>query len=403
MPRIAVIGCGGRITRMLGALTDSYPDARVTGIVDPDKEGARHRLTEQQIGLDEVVFYSDVDDLLAQAEHFDGFAIGTRCHLHTPMAIKIAPTGLPLFLEKPIATSFEELHDLRDAWAGRENKVVVSFPMRSTPVFRLAKDYLDRGLTGPINQIQAFNNVPYADCYYGNWYRRFPEVGGLWLQKATHDFDYLNLLVGARPMRVAAMMTQRIFGTGRVLAPDKHGAKMTRDPNAPAEQITNSDTVLLDHTGSRFHAGIRNQDAGSAIIWYENGVVVSYDQNFVSRQSAGRRGAIITGYNGTVEWDWQPPESLRFVDHHSNRIDQVSYPAQGGHGGGDDVLTRAFYELLTQQADSPINLTAGLQSVAMCLAARQAARTHTVQPIEDLGLFAPCEPFDLSKVEVPLA
>ena len=399
MPRIAVIGCGNRVTNMLQVLVRTHPDAVITAICDPDEDQVRTRLQAADIPQESVVFYPQVDELLATADRLDGLAIGTRCHLHAPLAAQVARARLPLFLEKPVATSFEQLQELRDAWAGREDEVVVSFPLRVTPVFGVVQEYLADGRTGPVNQIQAVNNVPYADCYYGAWYRRFAETGGLWLQKATHDFDYLNHLVGARPLRVAAMMTQRVFGTGRVLEPNRCGDERYELPDRDDEDIQDASARIVHDRGSRFHAAIRNQDAGSAIIWYENGVVVSYDQNFVSRRSAGRRGAIITGYNGTIEWDWDPPEHMRFVDHHSNRVDRLECPAAGGHGGGDAVLSAAFYKLMTGAAKSAVNLTAGLQSVAMCLAAREAARTHTVQPIEDMGLFAACEPFELARVE----
>jgi predicted dehydrogenase len=313
------------------------------------------------------------------------------------LAAQVAATGRPLFLEKPVATDFDQLHALRDAWRGREDRVVVSFPLRVTPIFRAAQEYIEAGRTGVINQVQACNNVAYGDVYYASWYRRYEHARGLWLQKATHDFDYLNLLVGARPVRVAAMMTQRVFGTGRVLEPDECGYYDRIDPGAEPEQVKDPAEPLADH-GSRFHAAIRNQDAGSAIVWYENGVIVSYSQNFVPRKAAGRRGAIITGYDGTLDFDWCS-EKLRWVDHHGDRVDRIECPGVGGHGGGDAMLVDEFYRVAAAGGGSTMGLTAGLQSVALCLAAREAARTDTVQPVEDMGLFDSVEPFDVSGVE----
>ena len=224
-------------------------------------------------------------------------------------------------------------------------------------------------------------------------YRRFNEVGGLWLQKATHDFDYLNQLVGARPVRVAAMMTQRIFGTGRILEParpptvemlhiDKHQYKLGD------EDITDRD-AQLNSFGSRFHAAIKNQDAGSAIIWYDNGVIVSYDKNFVTRRDAQSRGAIVTGYNGTLDWNCYPTEHIRIVDHDSPRVDRVECPSDegDGHGGGDLALHQPFVELMQGKPNTAGNLTDGMLSVAMCLAVRRAAQQHTVEQIPDFALF----------------
>src|SRR4029077_7984852 len=80
------------------------------------------------------------------------------------------------------------------------------------PLFLAAREIVQSGRLGTINQIQAFNNVPYGGIYFGEWYRNYPETGGLWLQKATHDFDYINRLVGSPPTRVAATITRKIYG-----------------------------------------------------------------------------------------------------------------------------------------------------------------------------------------------
>ena len=58
-----------------------------------------------------------------------------------------------------------------------------------------------------MNQVQAVNYVPYGGVYYAReTYRDFDVTGGMWLQKATHDFDCLNALLGT-PTAVSAVMT----------------------------------------------------------------------------------------------------------------------------------------------------------------------------------------------------
>lgn len=393
--KLAVIGAGNRLCGMLPSMRKL--GVEVAAIADPNAELVRQRLDQLDIPYDQTCFVGDAEALLDRSDEFAGFAIGSRCHLHAPLAIKVAKTGKPLFLEKPVAINQEQLDALADAWRGREDRVVLSFPLRVSPVFQIALDTMRSGRLGVINQVQAVNNVPYGEVYFESWYRRFHEVGGLWLQKATHDFDYLNQLVGARPLRIAAMMTQRIFGTGRVLQPDRPWSPELPhvDENSPApppieEDISDRDADLAD-AGSRFHAAIRNQDAGSAIIWYDNGVIMSYDQNFVSRRAAGKRGAIVTGYNGTLSWDWSPESKVRIIDHDSPRVDVIECPAEGGHNGGDEALCQSFVDLIHGQPNLAGNLRDGLLSVAMCLAARKAAQNHTVEDIPDMGLFPRAE------------
>ena len=59
--------------------------------------------------------------------------------------------------------------------------VVVSFPLRTTPLFTTALEVVRSGRLGTVNQIQANNNVPYGGVYYGLWYRNYDDTGGLWL------------------------------------------------------------------------------------------------------------------------------------------------------------------------------------------------------------------------------
>lgn len=58
---------------------------------------------------------SDTPEEMLERERLDGILIGTRCSLHTEMALKVTPTGIPLFLEKPVALPYDlfELVDRR--------------------------------------------------------------------------------------------------------------------------------------------------------------------------------------------------------------------------------------------------------------------------------------------------
>jgi hypothetical protein len=107
---------------------------------------------------------------------------------------------------------------------------------------------------------------------------------------------------------------------------------------------------------------------------------VAYSQNFVSRRTAGRRGAIITGYKATVEFDWYT-NKVHVVDHHNDRVDEIAVKATTGHSGGDDVLAQNFIDVIKRKAPSRSTLRDGLLSVAMCLAARRSSHTSSFQPI----------------------
>ncbi len=385
MARLAVIGLGGRLTGMLGQMRLVDPEVRIVAVADPAVQAVQGRLA--MAGMppsDGVKFYDSPDQLLEYADQYDGVCIGTRCHLHTPYAIKVAPTGLPLFLEKPVAITQEQLIGLATAFAGREQSVVISFPLRVTPLYIAALEIVRSGRLGTINQVQAINNVNYGGVYFGEWYRNYDEVGGLWLQKATHDFDYINHLLDDRPTMIAATTTRKIY-----VGDMPHDLTCSRcdltetcieSPRNLARRGDGGGMSMNDHLCA-FSREIRNEDAGSALIHYAGGAHASYSQNFISRKEAGRRGAIVTGYSATLEFDWYTDE-IRVVDHHhANRVDRISVKATSGHSGGDIKLAEMFLDVVHGRDKSRSDLKDGLLSAAMCLAARESSETDAFQRI----------------------
>jgi predicted dehydrogenase len=291
MTRLAMIGLGHRATAMISSMQAVDPGVSVRAVADPDTENARRRLMMVGPTHAGMRVYPSADAMLEDSVDYDGVVIGTRCHLHTQMALKVTSAGLPLFLEKPVAISLQELGALREAFRGREDEVAVSFPLRYTPLFSKALEVVRSGTLGTINQIQAVNNVPYGGVYFGQWYRNHDQTGGLWLQKATHDFDSINLLAGSRPVGVAAMESRRIYGGEkphdlRCSACDK----TETCPESPQNLARRGDDGgMYEDSDDRtdhwcaFSREIQNHDAGSALIMYENGIHASYSQNFLSR------------------------------------------------------------------------------------------------------------------------
>ena len=382
---LAVIGLGRRATSLVKVFHEVYPKFSLAVVADPDEEGARLRIHDAGIPADGTRFVPDADRLLEHAAGLDAILIGTRCDTHTPLAVKVAATGLPLFLEKPVAVSHDQLAALQHAYRGREKSVVVSFALRATPLFGTFLDVVRSGRLGTINQLQAINNVPYAGDYYSRYYREYDISGGLWLQKATHDFDYINEVLG-RPVMVTAMMTRKVYGGSMphnlwCSQCDKAETCM-ESPQGVARRGDDGGLGTADHP-CVFGDKIMNQDAGSALIMYENGVHASYSQNFVSRRSAATRGAIVTGYEATASFDLYT-KTVRVVGHHDDRVDEIEVKTGGGHHDGDHALAKNFVDLCLGRDRSRTDLSAGLLSAAMCLAARESAHQHNWLPVPDV-------------------
>ncbi len=388
--RLGVIGYGSRIHDVIERnIRKLAPDARVTGIVDPDETGVRARLADCDRG--EAVFYPTLDDLVRNGKP-NALLIGTRCNLHTPYAIEAARYDLPLFLEKPVATSMDQALALEAAFENSRCPVVVSFPLRVSPLCEMARGKLTGGAIGRPEHILAVNYVPYGTVYFDCAYRQYAINQGQFLQKATHDFDAMMYLMDAPIVRVAAMAQW-----GRVFGGDKPAGLVCSRcgeaidcPESPANRQRNmSGGTTADHLcvfgediGSP-EAGM-NEDASSALVEFANGSQGVYTQVFYTRGEAGKRGATISGYEGTLSFDWYKNE-MSFIRHHQPFRD-VTHGYEGlSHFGGDAELARNFIDVVNGDATSLTPIETGLQSVFACLAAKESAETGQFAAVRRTG------------------
>lgn len=379
--KLGVIGYGERGRHMAWLMCGQAAKARIAAIADPRAELIRREMREEGKDAEGMVFYGSADEMLDQ-EPLDGVIVATRCSLHAAMALKVIARGLPLFLEKPIATNMNDLLALR---AADPRKVVVSFPLRTSLLAGVAKDIIESGKLGTVEHVQAWCNVNYSNVYFQTWYRDENETQGLFLQKATHDFDCINfLLQGNRPHTICAMTAKQVFkgahpaGLKCMDCPERttcfespyHSSRSAPLPlDMPAKEMC------------AFAVDTGNEDSGSALIQYASGLHAAYSQNFFTRGGAATRGARFIGYHGTMEFDWFT-STLRVLPHHSSHFETHEVDKTQAHGGGDSVLAANFIDVIRGDREPISTLEDGLTSVLMCLKARESAKTHMFQRVE---------------------
>jgi predicted dehydrogenase len=384
MSRLGVIGYGNRMRHILQTIARFHAGTEVVAVLDPRAEDLREAFSDALAG---TTFYDDVDRMLDDHD-LDGVLIGTRCTLHTPYAVKVLERHLPLFLEKPVATSWEQLTTLQTALERTRSQVVVSFPLRLSPLCETAREIIDSGAIGTVEHVQAVNNVPfYAGGYYHGWMRDEAQTGGLWLQKATHDLDYLNSLIRQQPVSIVAMESKTVF----------HGEmpaglrcvdcwRQGECPESPSNLFRQGVTPEVEPNDwhCSFAVDTGNHDSASAIIRYESGIHAVYTQNFYTRHGAAARGATLVGYRGTIVFDWYQGE-LTVHHHHTNRTERHHFAStSAGHHGGDEALVEEFLNAVAGKETVRAPLAAGILSAKMCLMARDSCHTNTFQEVRPL-------------------
>ncbi len=389
--RIGVVGLGRRISGVIyGPVREMQPDIHVTGVVDPDEKGARSRLSEQD--RKEAVFYRTLDEMVRRAKP-DALFIGTRCNLHTPYAIQAARFDIPLFLEKPVAISMQQALALEKAFEKSRCRVVVSFPLRVSPLCAFARDYVEKGAVGEPVHIMAWNYVPYGVVYWEQEYRNYKITQGLFLQKGTHDFDYMSYLMGSPIVRIGAMAVfMKVFGgrkpSGLVCSRCKETKTCLESPqnrkrNRSGYHENDHPCVYSVDCGS-IEKGT-NEDASSAVVEFASGAHGIYTQVFFTRRDAACRGATVSGYMGTLEFDWYRNQ-LNYTRHHRPFSDTVSTDPGLSHFGGDAELARDLVNLVKDsRAVSRTPIETGLASVYTCLAAKESYQKGRFVNVRQVG------------------
>jgi predicted dehydrogenase len=130
--KLGVIGYGGRISGIIRGFKQYDGSVRVTAVIDPNEEFIREeRLCDED--KDHVTFYKKVETMMRK-EKLDAILVGTRCNLHAKYAVHLAKYDVAIFLEKPVSVTMKQATDLERAYEKSKARVLVSFPLRVSPL-----------------------------------------------------------------------------------------------------------------------------------------------------------------------------------------------------------------------------------------------------------------------------
>ena len=186
--RIAVAGAG-LIGQAHMAVIQQNPACQLGAIVDPSPAAAA---LAQRAG---VPLYPTLEALLAH-DRPDGIILATPNPLHLPQALQCIAAGLPILLEKPIATTVAEGRQLVDAVARSGARVLIGHHRAHSPIMAKARQLVESGRLGRLVAVMGSATFFKPDHYFddGPW-RREPG-GGPILINMIHEIHNLRMLGG---------------------------------------------------------------------------------------------------------------------------------------------------------------------------------------------------------------
>ena len=151
---LAVVGCG-RVGRMRAAIAKDYPGIGWIGLTDMNEELGRK--LKDDIGAD--YFTTDYHELIARPE-VDAVIIASSTWAHVEPTLAAVERGLPMLIEKPLATDARQSAEVLAAIEKAGVDAVVGYTQRFRRRFLVVKERIQSGQIGDVTAVvtRAFMN-----------------------------------------------------------------------------------------------------------------------------------------------------------------------------------------------------------------------------------------------------
>jgi predicted dehydrogenase len=239
-----------------------------------------------------------LEDLLALND-VDAVIISTADFQHAPILRLAAEAGKDAYCEKPMANVLDEAKAARDAVRSRNLIVQIGTQHRSEPYQIAAKEWIARGVLGPVTKAEIVWN------YHGPRWRGRSEVNQI--READTDWKKWLLNKPYRPFDPQAYFEFRLykdFSSGIADQWMSHGIDMIHyllDDHFPKSVVAFGGVFAWPD-------GRETPDTFQALLEYPSGFLVSYSTSFGNDSDSftrimGKKGTFVNeGGEGSPRW-----------------------------------------------------------------------------------------------------
>ncbi len=291
-----------------------------------DRDGQR---TTQFADRWDAGSFDSIDALISGVDVVD-ICLPTDLHLDT--ALKAIASGKPVFIEKPIARSLDEARAVRDAADKAGVPVMPGQVVRYFPEFANGHRLVKNGAVG-IPAAARTRRGGKAPGGAQGWFMDHTRSGGVLVDLAIHDFDWLRWTLG--------------------------DVKLLYSRSVAADKGTGPDYALTTLT-------------------FDSGAVAHVESTWMD--PAGFRTAFeVAGNEGLIQYDSRNNAALRTV-----RVEDAtttSTAAETPQGDLDDpyyLELTAFLQAIRTGKPVPVSAEDGVRALSIALAALESAKTRQV-------------------------
>lgn len=191
--RVGLAGLG-RFGKLHAGVLSRFPHVQIAAVCDPIQSEVDAAVAR----FDGAVGYTDIDAMLANAD-VDAFFLVTPEQFHNEHARKAIARGLPVFMEKPLATTAAEGAEIAKLAADAGVYLQIGFVLRFEMQHALLKEQIDAGRFGKIVSLRLKRNCSRA------WFEVYGDRAHSVHETIVHDIDLAIWFTGSRASKVYAV------------------------------------------------------------------------------------------------------------------------------------------------------------------------------------------------------
>lgn len=191
------IGCGEVTEKKSGPAFNEVPGSSVVAVMSRNEAKAKSYAKRHNIKR----WYTDPQELIDDP-NVNAVYIATPPSSHATFAIMAMKAGKPVYIEKPLAASYEDCARINRISEITGVPCFVAYYRRYLPYFQKVKSIINSGAIGTIVNVQIRFSVPPRDLDYQGahnlpW-RLQPDIagGGYFYDLAPHQLDLLQDIFG---------------------------------------------------------------------------------------------------------------------------------------------------------------------------------------------------------------
>ena len=203
--KIACIGCGSRGRTYLSIASKMKENYEIVAAAEPSSE--RLEFVKALADSSDFKCFENDEAILSEEKLADLMIISTQDSQHKSSCIAAMKKGYDILVEKPIATTLEDVLEIEACAKETGCRILVCHVLRYTDFYRKVKEIINDGLVGEIVSMRLSEGVgPYHQAHSyvrGHWGVK-SESSPMIIAKSCHDLDIICWLAGSECLSVSS-------------------------------------------------------------------------------------------------------------------------------------------------------------------------------------------------------